>query len=147
MPEKKPYLLDRKKGLYLKHTKTKGRGVFCTTTIRAGEELESTPALILNQNEHKHINKTVLRDYVFGLGKLPKKIQAKAGITDIENSSCVIMGMMSFCNDDAEPNAQVMWEEREGTLYHVLRALRNIPKGTEICTTYGPGWFDDHPMG
>ena len=35
----KKIILKRKPGLYLKDTGTKGRGVFCTTAIKKGEEL------------------------------------------------------------------------------------------------------------
>jgi len=143
MTEKKIYPLDRKKNLYLKHTKTKGRGLFCTARIRAGEELEATPSLILVERAHEHIENTLLRDYVFKVGKISKKMRTQLGIKDMDAVSCVVMGIASFCNHDEEPNAEVAWEERDGTLYHVLRATQNIAKDTEICTSYGEGWFDD----
>ena len=53
------------------------------------------------------------------------------------------MGVISYCNHSEDPNAEVQWEEHDGTLYHLVKALRRIPKNTEICTTYGDGWFDD----
>ena len=142
MPAAKPYLLERKKGLYLKMTKTKGRGLFCLTDIRAGEELEATPTLILHEKEHKFAEKTILRDYVFSVDGISKKLRDRLKVLKTEEASGVIMGIASFCNHDENPNAEVLWEERGGSLYHVLRASRKIPKGTEICTSYGEGWFD-----
>ncbi|MDE1152886.1 MAG: SET domain-containing protein-lysine N-methyltransferase [Micavibrio sp.] len=143
MTRKKPTVLDRKKGLYLKETATKGRGVFCTSAIKKGETLEVTPALILNERETGHTDKTLLNNYAFTVGPLPKAIRAKAGVKDDGNASCLIMGLMTFCNHDEEPNAEIVWEQIDGTVYHTLQATRSIPKNTEICTTYGEGWFED----
>ncbi len=136
------YPLDRKSSLYLKMTETKGRGVFCTADIRKGEELEATPTLLLNEKETLLAQRTILRDYIFTLGKISARLQRLMGIEKIEDAACVIMGVATFCNHDENPNAEIVWEERDGTVYHVLRATRSIPKHTEICTTYGEGWFD-----
>lgn len=143
MPKKAPYKLERKSGLYLKDTPTKGRGVFCTRAIRKGEELEATPTLILTEAETRLIDKTMLVDYVFTIGKLSKKTLGKAIIKKPENASCVIFGVATFCNHCDNHNAQIEWEERDGTLYHVLKAIRAIPKNTEICTSYGEGWLEE----
>lgn len=56
---KKTTFLDRKDGLYLKHTEAKGRGVFCATAIRKGELLETTPAIVLNTRATHHVDKTI----------------------------------------------------------------------------------------
>lgn len=135
--------LDRKKSLYLKHTESRGRGVFCRETIRKGEVLETTPTIVLNERETDRTLKTFLGDYIFGLGRVSKEKLRVCGIKNIDDASCVIMGITSFCNHAKNPNAEVIWEEKDGTLYHILVARRSIPKDTEICTDYGRGWFDD----
>lgn len=142
MPKTKPHYLSRHPYLYLKHTKTKGRGVFATRAIKAGEVLEVTPTLILNERESKLVAKTVLRDYVFVVGAIPAPMKRKLGITKTDDASCVIMGAMTYCNHDEHPNAEIEWEVVEGTVYHMLKATRRIPRNTEICTSYGEGWFD-----
>lgn len=136
-------LLDRKPGLYLQDTPNKGRGLFCRSDIKQGEELETTPAIILNEKENERAEKTLLRDYVFGLQELSKPAQMKRRVRDIENSACVVMGIASYANHDENPNAEVVWEERDGNLYYTLQALKDIPAGTEICTSYGETWFAD----
>lgn len=142
MAQKKPYPLERRKGLYLKQTPQKGRGVFSTTAIKAGEQIEANPTLVLNERETVLIQKTIMRDYIFNLGKVSKKIRDRVGIKNVDDGCCIITGITTYCNHDDQPNAEVQWEERDGTVYHVLVATRNIPKHTEICTSYGPGWFD-----
>lgn len=141
-PKNNP-LLDRKPGLYLKPSADKeGNGLFCQHDIAAGEELETTPAIILNDIQSTHAYKTLIWDYVFRFGRITKKLQAKAKVKKIDDASCVVMGIASYCNSDKNPNAEVTWDEVNGTLYYSLRALKRIPKNTEICTTYGEGWFD-----
>ena len=136
--------LDRKANLYLKDTATKGRGVFCTDDIVFGEEIEITPALILKESDNRKAEKTILLNYVFTTGDISKEMQKNAGIKKLDNTSCIVMGIGSYCNhDDENPNAEIIWEEHNGTLYYTLRATDNIPAGTEICTSYGEGWFDD----
>ena len=140
---KRKIKLDRKKGLYLKHTDSKGRGVFCMSDIRAGEVLEVTPTIILNEAATNRIDNTILANYTFQLGAISKAHRKRLHVKNIKKCSGVIMGITSYCNHSDDPNAEVEWEEHQGTLYHLVKALRRIPKNTEICTTYGAGWFDD----
>jgi len=142
MPEKN-IILERRKGLYLKDTGAKGRGVFCIGNIAAGDVLEVTPAVILNEAATRHADKTILVNYTFATGKVSKCVRDRAHIKKTDHSSAVIMGIASFCNHAEKPNAEILWEEREGALYYTLKATRPIPKNTEICTIYGCGWFDD----
>lgn len=135
--------LNRKPDIYLKKTGTKGRGVFCRHALKAGEELEVTPAIILNERDNALIEKTILLDYAFMTAELPDTMSKKLGIKNPEQTSCLIMGIASFCNHAAQPNAEIVWEESGGTVYYTLRATRAIPKGTEICTSYGDDWFTE----
>ena len=76
--------LLRKDGLYLAHTETKGRGLFCSHAITAGEELEVTPAIILTEDETLETDNTILRDYVFRIGDLSQEALDNLGIKDAE---------------------------------------------------------------
>ena len=143
MPHRKITKLDRKPGLYLQHTATKGRGLFCTSDIKAGERLEVTPAIIMNDKESPDIEDTILADYVFKIGKMSKWLRKHAGVKKIDDVNCVVMGITSYCNHDENPNAEVLWDEENGSLLYILEATRFIPKHTEICTSYGDEWFAD----
>ncbi|HYD19630.1 MAG TPA: SET domain-containing protein-lysine N-methyltransferase [Patescibacteria group bacterium] len=135
------YTLDRRKGLYLKHTATKGRGVFCVSDIGDGEIIEISPAILLDEAATAHVGKTILHDYKFRVVALSNGQRALFHIDTPGKSCCIVMGVMAFCNHDENPNADIYWEEDEGTAYHFLEATRRIPKNTEICTNYGRGWF------
>lgn len=141
MSKKDIYKLDRKKGLYLQQTATKGRGVFCVSDIEEGEVIEISPALLLDAQATAHVDKTILYDYKFKIAALSKSQRALFHIDDPKKSCCIVMGLMSFCNHSESPNADIFWEEDEGTAYHSLEATQRIPKNTEICTHYGRGWF------
>ncbi len=135
--------MTRKNGLYLKDTDGKGHGVFCKTTIRRGEVLEVTPAIILNEKDTDHADKTILHNYTFDVGNISRTMQRQAHMKRADDSSIVIMGVASFCNHARNPNAEILWEENDGRLFYSLKATRNIPAKTEICTSYGKGWFKD----
>ncbi len=140
---RKKIKLGRREGLYLKDVSTKGHGVFCTQDIKKGAVLEISPSVVLNEAATGHVDKTILVNYTFELGKPSKRLRDRARIRRMDQACVVIMGVASFCNHDEDPNAEILWEDRGGMLYYTLRARRNIPKNTEICTSYGDGWFDD----
>lgn len=142
MTKKSPQL-KRKDGLYLKDTGAKGRGVFCQRDIRPGELLEVTAALVLNEQDTDFADRTRLKNYTFTVGRLSRRLAEAKKLKSTSGASCVIMGIISFCNHSTSPNAEVVWEEKNGTVYHSLRATRKIPRHTEICTSYGRGWFGD----
>ncbi len=135
--------LNRKIGLYLKDSGAKGRGVYCDHDIRRGETIEVTASLLLNEADTRRIDRTLLGHYNFLTGQVSKQLRERKRITKSSEASCVILGIISFCNHSKNPNAEVYWEEKHGTLYHSLKARRRIPKHTEICTTYGRTWFSD----
>lgn len=143
MSKKKITRLDRKDGLYLADAGIKGRGVYCVSDIRAGEVLETTPAIILNEAATDRVDNTLLSNYTFVTGSVSKRMRAAMRVKKPADASSVVFGLLTFCNHDEHPNAEVIWEEIGGTLYYILRATRRIPKNTEICTTYGRGWFED----
>lgn len=84
--------------------------------------------------------KPFLRDYTFAIGDVNKVHKIKQP----ELSSAVVMGIQAFCNHGGKvQNAEISWDETKDTVYYILTAIKDIPAGTEICTTYGEGWFDD----
>jgi hypothetical protein len=135
--------MTRLPSLYLKHTANKGRGVYCLDNIKAGTDIEVTPAIVLNEKATTQVDKTLMVDYTFVIGDVSNPLRRAAGIKNIDESSVIVMGMASFCNHCENNNAEILWEEHDGTLYYTLRATRDIPRNTEICTTYGTDWFDE----
>ncbi len=143
MPAKKAPALNRKPGLYIAPAGKKGRGLYCRNAIKKGEILEVTPALILNDKDTVNAEPTIINDYTFVIGDLKKSTLARAKIQKAADASAIVMGILAYCNHDEAPNAEIIWDEQGTTLYYMLRATANIKKNTEICTSYGEGWFED----
>jgi uncharacterized protein len=118
----------------VKTTRKKGRGVFALRNFKAGEIIESCPALVLTPTERKHCEKTILNYYIY-----PWKST---------RSACVLFGYGEIYNHSFSPNADWKQNFRDTTM--VYRALRPIKKGEEITVNYNGepddmtsiDWFD-----
>lgn len=143
MAKAKKIILKRKDGLYLQKAGAKGHGVFCLTKIKKGEILEVTPAVILNEAGTKKADATILQNYTFAVGGVTRKLREKAQMVKPDYCSAAVFGALTMCNHADDNNAEIIWMEDGGALYYALTAIRDIPAGTEICTTYGNSWFSD----
>ncbi len=137
----KPTSLFRKDGLYFSPVHTKGRGLFCMNDINAGELIEVAPVFLFNEEDSKHLEKTIISDYYFSAADVPEAILRRSGIKDASLASCVAMGAASYCNHMVTPNAVAEKFAEHHTLYYKLIAKKDIPKDTEICINYGIAWI------
>ena len=110
----------------------KGRGVFATRTIRAGEILEEAPVVVVPGAEIAHLDRTVLGDYYFLWGA-------------DEEDAAILLGLCSLCNHSFEPNAVFALVPASQTIRFV--ALREIAAGEEITTNYNGAPDDLKPVG
>jgi SET domain-containing protein len=134
--------LPRKSGLYLKHVHPKGRGVFCSEPIAAGEIIEVSPVLIFAEDDVEAIQYTSLSDYLFGAkSSYSRSAYLRLNIIDSSKAVSLPMGITSFCNHLADANASYAAAEEENIPFFVLGAVRDIPQDTEICISYGSTWF------
>ena len=140
--KQKKVFLQRHPKIYLRDTGHKGRGVFCSVNLAKGATLEITPGIVLNEAATAHVDKTILENYTFVTGAISKRLRQRKGIRNTDNCGTVIMGIASFCKHTNTPNAEIVWEEVDGTVYYTLHTTRAIAKNTEICTSYGAGWFE-----
>lgn len=141
-----PVVLYRRNGIYMKAVPSKGRGLFCHEDIKAGELIEIAPVLILSENETSCIIPTILRDYAFnpkGL-PIPPAMAAELNIQDFDKASCLLMGVGSFCNHLVHPNAARENAGDSDTPMYRLKAIQDIPAGTEITINYGIAWPAKH---
>lgn len=118
-----------KKQLYLKKTKGKGRGVFCTATIAEGEVIEVCPVIVISGKEFTALNATSLMDYSFYFDKA-------------ENTLSLTMGFGSMYNHMQYPNAVYVLNREERQM--VFTAHENIKAHTEICINYGGDYGVDY---
>ena len=142
----KPTTLYRKDGLYFSPVHTKGRGLFCTEDIKAGEVIEVAPVFLFNEADSKKVETTIISDYYFSAEGVPEAILRRAGIADAAKASCMAMGAISYCNHMVEPNAAAEKIAEHHTLYYKLTARKDIQKDTEICINYGIAWISMRKM-
>jgi len=115
----------------------KGRGVFASRRIQAGDIIEEAPVVVLPGAEIEHLDRTVLQDYYFLWGA-------------DEKDAAILLGLCSLCNHSYQPNAVFLPCPETCTIRFV--ALRDIEAGEEVTTNYNgnpdnlkPVWFDAQP--
>jgi uncharacterized protein len=107
--------------LYIREVPGRGRGVFCTTDLAAGDEIELCPVIICPPGDREHIDKTNLYNYYFLWG-------------DDQQQIAIALGYGSIYNHAYEPNARYETYFEDGIIRFV--AIRDIPANTEITVNY-----------
>ena len=112
------------------------RGVFATRNIKKGEMLHEAPVIPYPNDQHVHIEKTLLADYAFEYGA---------------NHTAMLLGYGMLFNHSYEPNAvyDIHFESHSFKFY----AYRDIKAGEEILINYNgevddetPLWFNDDSL-
>lgn len=107
------------------------RGVFATKDIRKGELIHEAPVLPYPNEEHEHIEKTMIADYAFEYGA---------------NHTCILLGYGMLFNHSYEPNAvyEINFDNHTFDFY----AYTDIKAGEEVLINYNgdvdnkdPLWF------
>lgn len=107
------------------------RGVFATRDIAKGELLHEAPVIPYPNEDHEHIEKTILADYVYEYGA---------------NHTAILLGYGSLFNHSYTPNAtyEISFEKHTFDFY----AYTDIKAGEEILINYNgeednmdPLWF------
>ena len=109
------------------------RGVFASVDIAKGQLIHQAPVVPYPNEDHEHIEKTILEDYVFEYGA---------------NHTAILLGYGSLINHSYEPNAtyDINFENHTFDFY----AYKDIKAGEEILINYNgeednmdPLWFLD----
>ncbi|MFC5734690.1 SET domain-containing protein [Cytobacillus gottheilii] len=105
------------------------RGVFATRDIQKGELLHAAPVIAYPNDQHQHIEKTLLADYAFEYGK---------------NHSAILLGYGMLFNHSYEPNTfyEINFEGHTFDFY----AYTDIKKGDEILINYNGDVDDKDPL-
>jgi len=129
-------------GLYLAYIgPKKGRGVFCHAALAKDTLLEIAPVLLLPDADALTLKQTRLIDYIFEVPEISKNTARGSGLPAATPLSGLAMGMASFCNHAAKPNARYTFAEDGTSVYFYLYADSDIAADTEICISYGMLWL------
>ncbi|MFC4022284.1 SET domain-containing protein [Oceanobacillus longus] len=109
------------------------RGVFATCDIKKGEILHVAPVISYPNEQHQHIEQTLLADYAFEYGI---------------NHTAILLGYGMLFNHSYEPNATYEISFENHTF--IFFAHTNIKAGEEILINYNgdvdnndPLWFNE----
>ena len=125
------------RGIEIRNTPSKGRGVFTLKDFRTGDIIEIAPTLRLTPTERKHCAKTIINYYMYPWRST--------------RSATIVLGFGSIYNHSFQPNAD--WKQDFRSRSMVYRALRPIKKGEEITVNYNGepddmtpvDWMEDQP--
>lgn len=121
------------KGLIVKDSPGKGRGVFAARPFAAGELIERCPSLVLDGRHRQTYGRTVINNYHFEWGR------------DGSEAVALALGYGSLYNHSSTPNAESMNDIDANVVDFV--AVRHIAAGEEIVINYGyaaerlPSWY------
>jgi uncharacterized protein len=114
--------------LYIATTAKKGLGIFTKKAIKKGTVLEVAPVIVMDLKDKKHLDKTLLHDYIFMWGKQEEKVAMALGWIPIYNHS-----YDSNCEYEMNFNTNEM----------MIHSVKNIKAGEEITINYNGSFNDD----
>jgi len=121
-------------GIEVRHTDTKGRGVFATRPFYPGELIERCPVLIVPPDEWKFVEKSIFYNYLFSWGNAE------------EDQTALVLGLGSIYNHSYQPLAYYEKDFDNHLVNFIAHKL--IQPGDEITINYNrdptcqdPLWF------
>ena len=117
--------------LYVTDAGASGRGVFSSEDIAAGTLIEVSPVIVMSGEDRKHLDQTLLHDYIFEWGH-------------DQQQCCMALGYVPLYNHSSSSNC-----EYEMDFDHALigiRTVRDIKAGEELFINYNGDWNDEKPV-
>lgn len=106
--------------LKVKKTRNLGRGVFTTTSIKKGQQVELSPLVVIEKpKDSKIIENTNLGRYTYAYKK----------------TSAIALGLGSLFNHSGKPNLE--WKILEKSSEVLFWADRDIAAGEQLFINYG----------
>jgi SET domain-containing protein len=109
----------------------RGRGIFSTEKIDPGTVIEISPVLVLSAKDRKHVEKTILFDYIFEWGKKRKK-------------ACIALGYLSIYNHAYDANCEYEMDYEAKLMS--IKTVREISQGEELFVNYNAVADDETPI-
>ena len=117
--------------LFIAPTDQKGRGVFTTTDIDRGTVIEISPVIVMNQDDRKLLDQTLLHDYIFEWGDDPK-------------GCCMALGYIPLYNHSYRSNCEYEMDYEQELIS--VKAVRFIKAGEELFINYNGDWNNETPV-
>jgi SET domain-containing protein len=111
--------------VHVAETKKMGRGVYTKRAIVAGTLIELAPVIVMNGEERKQLDQTLLHDYIFEWG-------------ENKEQCCMALGLIPVYNHSYQSNCEYeMYFSKEVI---AVKAVRDIKAGEELFINYNGDW-------
>jgi uncharacterized protein len=117
--------------LYISNTATMGRGVFTEEDIEAGTVIEIAPVIVMEKQDRKLLDQTLLHDYIFEWG-------------GDKQQCCMALGYVPVYNHSYSSNCEYEMDFEEETIS--IKTMRFIKAGEELFVNYNGDWNDSKPV-
>ena len=111
--------------LFIEHSAQKGRGVFTSENISADTIIEISPVIVMDGNDRKLLDQTLLHDYIFEWG-------------DNTKQCCMALGYVSVYNHSYTSNCEYEMDYEKQII--TVKAVRFIKAGEELTINYNGDW-------
>lgn len=118
--------------LFIAVTENKGRGMFTRSYIEAGKTIEVSPVIVMNQNERKLLDQTLLHDYIFEWEP------------DGQKMCCMAQGYISVYNHSDHANCEHFMDYETETIS--IKTIRDIEADEELTINYNGKWNNTEPV-
>lgn len=112
-------------GLFIGTTSGMGRGVFTNENIDEGTIIEVAPVIVMNGDDRKLLDQTLLHDYIFEWGAQGKQC-------------CMALGWIPIYNHAYRSNCEYEMDFESETIK--VTTMRAIRKGEELFINYNGTW-------
>ena len=113
--------------LHVESNKEKGRGIFTQEFIPAETIIEIAPVIVMPQADRKHLDLTLLHDYIFEWGP-DKKL------------CCMALGMIPIYNHSYKSNCEYFMDYAQETI--MVKTVIDVIAGEEVTINYNGDWDD-----
>jgi uncharacterized protein len=118
----------QKSYLFMAHTEQTGRGVFTKKEIAADTVIEVAPVIVMNSDDRKLVDQTLLHDYIFEWGEESERC-------------CMALGLVPIYNHSYQSNCEYYMDFDTATI--LIKTVRDIEKGEELTINYNGDWNDE----
>ena len=117
--------------LYIGPTSQMGRGVFTSENIKLNTVVEVAPVIVMNNEDRKLLDQTLLHDYIFEWGGEKRQC-------------CMALGYVPLYNHSYQSNCEYEMDFENGQMS--IKTIRAIKAGEELFINYNGNWNDSKPV-
>jgi SET domain-containing protein len=113
--------------LYIAESSGKDRGVFTREIIPANTLIEIAPVIVMTRDERKHLDQTLLHDYIFEWG-------------ENKDQCCLALGWIAIYNHSYTSNCEYEMDYRKRVI--TIKTVKDIKADEELFINYNGNWDD-----